>query len=166
MATPTNLPAAAVSGQILTAEYVNNLRGAFRVLQVVQGTPATAEVSVSANTYTPSGLSATITPSSTSSKVLIMTRQDVGKDSGNGENRLQMRLMRGATSITETGNLLCYTGSAIFNIISQNFNYLDSPATISATTYTTELKNPNGTAAVKAQYGGGSGIMILMEISA
>jgi hypothetical protein len=166
MATPTNLPASFVSGAILTADQMNNLRGAFRVLQVVQGTPVTAEVVNSTNTYVATGLSATITPQSNTSKVLVMTRQDVGKDSGNAENRIQMRLMRGATEINFTGSLMCYTGSAILNIISQTFNYLDSPATTSATTYTTQFMNPNNTASVKAQYGGGSGIMILMEISA
>jgi hypothetical protein len=166
MATPTSLPASFVAGAILTADQQNSLRGAFRVLQVVQGTPATAEVSNSTATYASTGLSATITPQSSTSKVLVMTRQDMGKTNGNAENRIQMRLMRGATAITETGQLMCYTGTAIINIISQTFNYLDSPATTSATTYTTEFMNPHNVAAARAQYGGGSGIMILMEISA
>ena len=43
MATPTTLPAAFVSGAILTADQMNNLRGAFRVLQVVTST-ATANI--------------------------------------------------------------------------------------------------------------------------
>jgi hypothetical protein len=41
MATPTTLPASFVAGNILTAAQLNNLRGAFRVLQVVQATDAT-----------------------------------------------------------------------------------------------------------------------------
>ena len=165
MATPTNLPAAAVTGEVLTAAYVNNLRGAFRVLQVVTAT-TTTEVVNNTSTYADAGLSATITPQSTTNKILVMTTQDVGKDTGNAENRLQMRIMRGATQIQETGALLCYTGSAIFNIISQSFHYLDSPSTTSAVTYKTQFKNPNNTAAVKTQYGGGTGVIILMEISA
>jgi hypothetical protein len=51
MATPTNLPATQTTGNVLTAAYMNDLRGAFRVLQVVQGTPVTAEVSNSTSTY-------------------------------------------------------------------------------------------------------------------
>ena len=43
MATPTNLPASFVAGAILTAAQQNDLRGAFRVLQVVQGTTTTAQ---------------------------------------------------------------------------------------------------------------------------
>jgi hypothetical protein len=38
MATPTTLPASFVAGSILTAAELNDLRGAFRVLQVVNAT--------------------------------------------------------------------------------------------------------------------------------
>ena len=40
MATPTTLPASFTAGQVLTAAQMNDLRGAFRVLQVVQATKA------------------------------------------------------------------------------------------------------------------------------
>ena len=33
MATPTNLPATQTSGNVLTAAWLNDLRGAFRILQ-------------------------------------------------------------------------------------------------------------------------------------
>jgi hypothetical protein len=165
MATPTPLPADFNPGQVLTAGAMDALRGAFRVLQVVTGT-TTTEVSNSTSTYADSGLSASITPQSNTSKILVITTQDVGKDFGNAENRVQMRIMRGATQVQDSGSLMCYTGSAIFNIISQSFHYLDSPATTSAVTYKTQIRNPNNTASAKAQYGGGTGVIILMEISA
>jgi len=165
MATPTTLPASFVAGNILTAAQMNALRGAFRVLQVVQGTTNTL-VTNSTNTYADTTLTATITPSSTSSKILVITSQDIGKDNGNAGNLIQMRLVRGASEITQSGNLLTYTGSAIFNIITHTFSYLDSPATVAATTYKTQINNPNNTASVKAQYGGGLSTITLMEISA
>jgi hypothetical protein len=165
MATPTTLPAAFVAGSILTADQMNNLRGAFRVLQVVQGI-ASADVTNATSTYVDTGLSATITPSSTSSKILIITSQDVGKDTGSSGNRIQMGLSRGATNITFSGVLVAYTDTVCFNIVTHSFSYLDSPATTSATTYKTQIKNPNNTASVKAQYGGGVSTITLMEISA
>jgi hypothetical protein len=42
MAAVTTLPAAFVAGNVLTAAQLNNLRGAFRVLQVVQSITTTA----------------------------------------------------------------------------------------------------------------------------
>jgi hypothetical protein len=165
MATPTALPAAFTVGEVLTSANMNLLRGAFRVLQVVQGTTAT-QVSNSTSTYADTGLTATITPTSTSSKIFVITAQDIGKDNGNTENRIQMRLLRGASEITQSGDLLAYTGSAIFNIISHSFAFLDSPATVSATTYKTQIKNLQNVASVKAQYGSGTSTITLMEISA
>jgi hypothetical protein len=165
MATPTTLPASFVAGNILEATQLNNLRGAFRVLQVVQGTYSTLATN-STSTYQDTGLTATITPSSTSSKILVITSQDIGKDDGNAGNLIQMRLVRDASEISQSGNLLTYTGTAIFNIISHSFSFLDSPATVAATTYKTQISNPNNTASVKAQYGGGVSTITLMEISA
>jgi hypothetical protein len=165
MATPTTLPAAFTAGQVLTAAQMNDLRGAFRVLQVVQGTTNTLATN-STSTYADTTLTATITPSSTSSKILVITSQDIGKDDGFAGNTIQMRLMRGASEITQSGNLLTFTNTVSFNIITHTFSYLDSPATVAATTYKTQIKNPNNTASVKAQYGGGLSTITLMEISA
>ena len=167
MAAVTTLPAVAVAGDILTASYVNNLRGAFRVLQIVQNTSFPALVSNSTDTYVDTGLTATITPTSTSSKILVITAQDIGKDNGNVGNRIQMRLLRGASEITASGDLLAYTDTAIYNVISHSFTFLDSPATVSATTYKTQIKNLQNVASVKANYGTGARSTItLMEISA
>jgi hypothetical protein len=165
MATPTTLPSSFTAGAVLTAAQMNDLRGAFRVLQVVQGTTST-QMSNSTSTYADTGLTATITPSSTSSKIMVITSQDVGKDNGNSENAVQMALLRGASVITNSGNVLCYTNSVLFNIITHTFSYLDSPATLAATTYKTQIRNVNNSASVKAQYGGGTATITLMEISA
>ena len=82
MATPTNLPAAFTVGQVLTSTQMNDLRGAFRVLQVVYATTAAQAVSTS-STYGDTGLTATITPQSADSKILVCVSQNgVHKSSG------------------------------------------------------------------------------------
>ena len=52
-----------------------------KVLQVVYGSYAT-ETTTTSTTYTDSGLSVSITPSATTSKVLVLTSQNLGMDRG------------------------------------------------------------------------------------
>jgi hypothetical protein len=171
MATPTNLPAAQTTGNVLTAAYMNDLRGAFRILQVVQATYST-QVSSSTTTLVDTGLTATITPQSTSSKVLVIVHQaGIEKTSNNLNSAVRIALLRGATNISTPVDGACYTNTAItLNIGSQHFTFLDSPNTISATTYKTQFCNIGiATAAVKVQSTFGltpESTITLMEISA
>ena len=167
MATPTNLPAAQTTGNVLTAAYMNDLRGAFRVLQVVYGTTST-QVTNNTSTYANTLLTATITPQSSSSKVLAMVSQNgCFKTSGDAENRVAVRLLRSATVIGAlTGNLFLYTGTNLSMGGATSISVLDSPATTSATVYTTQFMNPQNTAAAIVQENGAQSTLILMEISA
>jgi hypothetical protein len=160
MATPTNLPAAAVAGDILTASYVNNLRGAFRVMQVVAGTTTTQTQTTSA-TYATTNLTASITPQSSTSKILVMTSQSF-LASANAAN-IGMRLVRGATTVWTNDAAMYFatdTGTTT------NILYLDSPATTSATSYTVQFARIGGTGTAYAQLGFFVSNIILMEISA
>jgi hypothetical protein len=166
MATPTTLPATFVAGDILTAAQMNDLRGAFRVLQVVYGNTATAATS-STNTYVDTGLTATITPTSASSKVLVFVSQPVAKSTGSANNYLLLRLMRGATQVLEITRTALFTGTALELNGSESATYLDSPATTSATTYKTQFASGNNTAQVAVQPSGVAyATIVLMEISA
>jgi hypothetical protein len=168
MATPTNLPAAFVAGDVLEASQLNDLRGAFRILQVVSATTSTA-VSNSTVTFADTGLTATITPTSTSSKVLVLVSQaGLEKSSGNAGNRLIIKLLRGATDIITFAADVCFTNSATqLAIPSASTMYLDSPATTSATTYKTQFKNAENAAAVTVQFNNtNESTITLMEISA
>ena len=85
MATPTTLPATFVAGNVLEAEQLNDLRGAFRVLQTVS-TTKTDTFSSAVTAFTDvTGLSVSITPSSATSTILVMadvsTYQDAGTSS-------------------------------------------------------------------------------------
>jgi hypothetical protein len=167
MATPTNLPASFVTGAVLTAAQMNDLRGAFRVLQVVYGTTTTSTTNTT-STYADTTLTASITPQSTSSKVLVMVSQNgCYKRSTNAENRIRLRLLRGATEIGAiTGDLFLYTGTAIGNGGSASISVLDEPSTTSATTYKTQFMNPFNADGVLVQENSGRSTIILMEISA
>lgn len=166
MATPTTLPASFVAGNILEAAQLNNLRGAFRVLQIVEGTTTTG-VSSSSTTFADTGLTATITPSATSSKILVLvTQMGAGKTGGASGNALQLRIMRGATQILEHINLF-FTNSVLdFYSAPVHFQILDSPSTTSATTYKTTFANRVASSSVFLQDSTARSSIILMEISA
>jgi len=152
MATPTTLPASFVAGAVLTAQQQNDLRGAFRILQVVSTTLTTtfsASVATTANTAI-TGLSVAITPSSTTSKVLVL-----GSVSGSVNQLdavLYLTLLRGATPIgvgTSVGSRQAVTTALNVNQNASNLNsasfiVLDSPATTSATTYSVNMSHQSG----------------------
>jgi hypothetical protein len=166
MATPTTLPATFVAGNVLTAAQMNDLRGAFRVLQVVQGTTSTA-VSNSTSTYADTGLTATITPSSTSSKVLVLVNHNVcTKTDGNTANSLNLKLLRGATDIKTICTALGFTNSLLINYFNASATVFDSPNTTSATTYKTQFANFVAAAAATVQGLGNESSITLLEINA
>ncbi len=161
MATPTNLPAAFTVGQVLTSTQQNDLRGAFRVLQVIPNT-TTTQVQTTSATYATTNLTASITPQSSTSKILVMTSQAF-LASTNAAN-IGMRLVRGASTVVWTNDAAMYfdadTGTTT------NILYLDSPATTSSTSYTVEFARIGGTGTAFAQLGFFVANIILMEISA
>ena len=164
MATPTTLPAAAVAGEILTASYVNNLRGAFRVLQVVSATNSTEAAKVN-NTYADTGLTVSITPSSTSSKILVLVSQNGIFKTGN--TGVSCKLVRGATDLSTFATGAGLTSTAADNGVgSASCIYLDSPATVAATTYKTQFMSTSNTATAIVQYASTMSTITVFEISA
>lgn len=168
MATPTSLPATFVAGNVLTAAEMNDLRGAFRILQVVQATYSTAE-STTSSSYVDTSLAATITPSSATSKVLVLCNggsyaERTGTSTGVGEHAIE----RGGSQIYEFATTAYVdTATSAIKAIYTSFtlSYLDSPATTSATTYTLQHKiSASGT--LTTFYNNDTGSLILMEVSA
>jgi hypothetical protein len=161
MATPTNLPASFVAGAVLTAAQQNDLRGAFRILQVVQGTSTSLGTSTSA-TFIDSNITATITPQSSTSKILVLVSQNAfATTAGTG---IGMRIVRGSTTIWAAADI-CY-GTASGNIDTWSPIYMDSPATTSATTYKTTFARTTGTGIAYTQPNGSNSSIILCEVSA
>ena len=164
MATPTNLPAAQTTGNVLTAAYVNDLRGAFRVLQVVTAA-TTTQVSFGSATFVDTNLTATITPQSTSSKILVYVSQGFGTQTA---DTVSLRIVRGATTVDTFGHVNYSAANFILNY--GPFISFDSPATTSATTYKTQVARTSGSSTNYVNFNDGNGIqrstIVLMEISA
>jgi hypothetical protein len=137
MATPTTLPGSFSSGAVLTAAQMNNLRGAFRVLQVVSTTLTTtysASVASAGETEV-TGLSATITPSATSSKILVIANVNKGTYGNFAIKRDTTLIGVGDTAgsrIRSSGGNLGIDGNWGPN---QAMHVLDSPSSTSAITY-------------------------------
>ena len=167
MATPTTLPAAFTVGQVLTSTQMNDLRGAFRVLQVVSVQSSTA-VNTTSTSFATTGLAATITPSATSSKILIFANTPYRLSSS--ANTGQFTLFRGTVSGTNLGQGtgagfgIVYSSGEFFGTFATH--YLDSPNTTSATTYTLGFKVGNASLTLSAQRNDDTGGITLMEISA
>lgn len=135
-----------------------------KVLQVVQGT-STSNVSNSTSSYVDTGLSATITPSSASSKVLVlMTSGTIYKTAGNALNGINIQLVRGSTTIGGTYIVGYSNPTASVWYGSTAFSVLDTPATTSATTYKTQIGNVY--AGPEVGVAGNLQTMILLEIGA
>ena len=135
------------------------------VLQVVSATYST-QVSTSSSTYADTGLTATITPTSSTSKILVIVSQsNVAKDTTNtGAN---IRLLRGASALTTAAIIAAYDNtSGANNVGSVSLNYLDSPATTSATTYKTQVASNMGSGTCYVQTNGSTSYITLMEIAA
>ena len=167
MATPTNLPAAQTTGNVLTAAYVNDLRGAFRILQVISGLTQAQNSSASA-TYIDSGLTATITPQSTSNKILVVYSQNIySANAATGGGLRLVRDLPSANTVLRTDIDLTY-GAGSGMLVTQTFIYVDSPSSTSAITYKTQFNRSlgSGTMFVQANSANATSNILLFEVSA
>jgi len=129
------------------------------VLQVVQGTYGTA-VSCQVQTYQPTGLTVDITPSATSSKILVMSTT-TAEANGTGQSG-DFALFKDSTELINTRFFQPSAGGSPAN--TNNMNWLDSPSSTSELTYTLKFKATSGSNII-AQRGVSQGTIIVMEIS-
>ena len=135
------------------------------VLQVVSASTST-QVSSSSSTYADTGLTATITPRNTSSKILVLVSQHCRKTNGHINNGTDIKLFRDATDLGKRIYAQGYTNSLTENYTQAAFQYLDSPSTTSATVYKTQFANNSNNASVTVQADNiGVSIITLMEIA-
>jgi hypothetical protein len=141
--------------------------GGGKVLQVVSATTTTA-TSSSSTTLADTTLTATITPTSATSKVLVLVNQNgILRTDGNANSALTLKLLRGATVISQIADTSVYTGTAlVLTVPSASMNYLDSPATTSATTYKTQFANRVAAAEIVVQHQSNMSSIVLLEIGA
>jgi len=152
MATPTTLPASFTAGQVLTAAQMNDLRGAFRVLQTVTTTKTDTFTTTSTSFTDVTGLSVSITPQATSSTILCIVTANVSCDPA--LTTVMGQLVRGSTAIA-IGDAASNRIRASFNtapgaqsnIVGNTISFIDSPATTSATTYKLQICSKGATTA-------------------
>jgi hypothetical protein len=139
------------------------------ILQVVQ-VVKTNQYSVSTGTPTDvPGLAISITPSSTSSKILVMGVANISTSGGGGDG--YARLMRNYTTSIGNGDSGYFGQSAgqdYFQVFAKTVYFLDSPNTTSATTYNIQVWGANITYVNGRGYNGDfvtSSSITLMEIA-
>ena len=139
-----------------------------RVLQVVNGSTYTKVASTS-STYADTGLSASITPSSSSNKVLVIVNQFLVKSNDNIYGGL--KLLRDSTELGFIADLIGYTGASNYNTNSASASFLDTPSSASALNYKTQFANLGGGGTIDVQADSsssterGRGSITLMEIA-
>ncbi len=132
--------------------------GQIKVLQTVQTTYTTTS-STSNATYTATGFTVAITPTSSSNRILLMVNHMLQTS---GTNAAVTTLYTGGSDILSgTANGYARVSSTVgTEEAAVSYQYIHSPATTSATTYEIRLKSGGGT----AQVGDGTISMIAMEI--
>jgi len=153
----------------LTFNNATTQASAGSVLQVVQSTYSTF-TSTTSTSFVDGGLSGTITPKFSTSKILVLvsTYTAVG---GDGDNGMGLQLVRGSTAVWTIASsaIYLYNGNGGVNYANNQSGtvYLDSPATTSATTYKVQMRSDgtgsSNTVAMQAQ--SSTSTMTLMEIA-
>jgi len=140
--------------------------------QVIQGSASTA-VNVTSSSFTDTGLTATITPTATTSKVMIHVTQMLSSDRDNEDCWSRLRLVKDGSGLSglewsklewdEAGGVGAVKAGGL-----TTFCYLDSPATTSAVVYKLQgsagASGSNSTA--RFQMGNESSFIQLIEVLA
>jgi hypothetical protein len=137
------------NNQVLTADsttatglkWATPAGGGGKVLQVVTAVYGTA-TTITSTSFTDTGLTATITPTLATSKILVLIMQPMAVNRQGARAYANTQLLRGGTTllgVNGNATLGLYTGGAESALFGQfNTSYLDSPATTSSTTYKTQ----------------------------
>jgi len=170
----TQIPAANIVGVCTSG--LTKTGGFGKILQVVQ-TVKTDTFSRNATAFADiTGLSASITPNFNNSKILVDARLYLSAGTSGGTSTAKLNLVRGSTDIGQPSGSVAHeatahTWSSAGYMSTTAINFLDSPATTSATTYKIQLGS-DGTAAtlyVNRYYGAdnyhGISTLTLMEVA-
>lgn len=134
------------------------------VLQVVNATYGST-TTINNSTLTAVGLSASITPTSATSKILVLVSYNARKQANN--TYVQSVIYKNGSSLLSVTYGGAYTGGTVTNSTGYSASYLDSPATTSSTTYALYAASAaNLTAIVFNPDAGDNCTMTLMEIAA
>ena len=167
------------SGISASAAISTSKLGTGAVLQVVSTFKSDTFSTASASMVDITGMSVSITPSSSTNKILVLISLTVGPAAN---NFAPVNLVRNGTNIAQPTTSSPYQatlnnypgeGGSYSSASAQPLyalNYLDSPATTSALTYKLQMYSTSGTAYVNARAGNQNGTctssITVMEIAA
>lgn len=165
--------AVGTNGQVLTADSSQTRGLAWttvsatpRIGQVVQTTTTSSTTTTSTSFVDATDINATITPTLSTSKVLVTIQTNMGFEGNFSSSPFAgYQIVRGSTSVYDAGfNMIGGFTSSSSSFIGTyvTISYLDSPATTSATTYKLQIKRGNGTSAT-SNFAGRSSV-ILQEV--
>ena len=123
------------------------------ILQVVQAVKTDTFSRNSTSFGDITGLSAAITPSSNSSKILCDARIYFSVGTGGGSTTIKCNFVRGSTNIGQPSESTTHESTMMSwmndpYMLNTNMNFLDSPATTSATTYKVQVAGDNTAATI------------------
>jgi hypothetical protein len=154
----TNLSSYALSSQV-------------KIIQVVNSSTTTG-TSVASTSFVDTTLTASITPSSATNKILVLFSQPFSYTRTASENGVGIQLLRGSTSIYDLSqgagytNYLQIAGMTYFNFYDVvSGMYLDSPSSTSALTYKTQARVASTANAGSAYFNGSRATITLMEVA-
>ena len=163
------------SSAVTSAKLASGVGG--KILQAVTGTTSTIHTNNS-TTFADTGLSASITPSATSSKILIMLSQTYNITVGSGSSADaggSIRLLRDSTVIDPAVNnggsahkfYLYVAGTSSVQLNNcYNHNQIDSPNTTSSVTYKTQDARYNTNHQINTNPSSMASYITLIEIGA
>jgi hypothetical protein len=151
--TPARL-AVGTNGQVLTADSTESTgikwatpAAGGKVLQVVTATTRTT-TTIATTTFTDTGLTASITPTSDTSKVMVLVTQAFELYRAGSTVQAGSILKRGSTTVWDGDEINKYSLPGLFTNASMSalqwsgqvvVSYLDSPATTASTTYKMQM---------------------------
>jgi hypothetical protein len=139
-----------------------------KLLQVVSATTTTSYTNSTTTMTDVTGLTATITPTSSTSKILVVMSASVVTSCSSGTGYIGAVLKRNGTTVSSWGGYgFIYANSP--GILTQaTIQYYDSPATTSALTYKMQaaIDSAINSMATTWQYTGSPSVITLFEIGA
>jgi hypothetical protein len=146
------IPAGGTTNQVLTKSSSSDYATQWatpaggKVLQVVYNS-YNLGVTTTSTSLVDTGLSATITPTSATSKILVIVSQNGCGKNATTAGRLTLAILRTSTVLQYLTDVAGYTNDSAINYFNNvSGTYLDAPATTSATTYKTQFLSEGGSA--------------------
>jgi hypothetical protein len=143
--------------------------GGGKVLQVVHEQLTTEAASVG-TTWVDTGLSATITPSSATSKILVLVSQNSYTYQSSTSAGMKLRIVRDGTvvftGVNEHFSIYANPSTQVGMRGVISMHHEDSPASTASLTYKTEMAGHNTNHGVETQKGGNPSTITLIEVAA